>query len=365
MKKKLPLFLFLLATALSIINFRWTVYLLHVARHQIAVLLFSEKIESRLKRSDLPEKEKKLLRATLEIRGLAEKLYGITNSKSYRTYFDTGRSYLGYNITVTPEFSLKPHAFSFWPIGSFDYLGFFSRKHAEDWAKRYQAQGFDVHLAEFSGYSTLGWFEDPLYSNQLSLGEFALARLLGHEIAHERLYFKNDTATSELLASYIERRFALDYLAARGEKIPSEAELLAMRRLVAAFYEKIKTVHDELEKLYALALAPEEMRRRKKDIFTALYQELKDKNSKFKLLPALRELASADELNNAWLVQFIRYAPHSRALDQLFRSCQATNKEKAYACWFTELDKLKDCSKEKRKEWLQGEGALLDGYCPK
>lgn len=363
MKKKLLLFLLLFLAALFFINFRWIDYLFHVARHQLAVVLSAEKIELRLERSDLSEKEKKLLLATLEIRRFAERLYGISNSKSYRYYFDTGRAYLGYNITVTPEFSLKPQAFSFWPIGSFDYLGFFSREKAESWAARYRAQGFDVHLSEFSGYSTLGWFEDPLYSTQLMLGEFALARLLGHEIAHERLYFKNDTTASELLASYIERRFALDYLAAHGEKVPSEKELKAMRRLVADFYARMKAVRDELEKLYASPLDTGTMRQRKKEIFAALLDELTYKNSKFKALPALRTLVDADALNNAWLVQFMRYAPQNAALDHLFLACRAKEKENAYTCWFNELDKLKECSKEKRKEWLQGEGVPLDNYC--
>jgi len=363
MKKKILLSALALLSLVAIINFRWLLYLVHVSAHQAKVIFKSEKIEQRLLRTDLPPEERKLLLATQKIRSFAEKAYGLKSSKSYRTYFDLGRNYLGYNITVTPEFSLTPKSFSFWPIGSFDYLGFFSREMAEDWAARYRADNADVHISEIGGYSTLGWFEDPLYSTQLALGEFALARLLAHEIAHERLYFRKDTTTSEILASYIEPRLALDYLAASGQKIPSEAELAALRRRAESFAHEIERTRQKLESLYSSTLPQEEMRRRKREIFTTLHNTLTKKDSPYFGLPALSNLPPAAELNNAWLVQFHRYTPQSSALEALYRNCSREAKENKYQCWFGKLEKLRNCSNEERKVWLKGDGSIPDGYC--
>lgn len=363
MKKKFLLSALALFSLTAIINFRWLLYLVHVSAHQAKVILKSESIEQRLLRADLPPEERKLLLATQKIRSFAEKAYGLKSSKGYRTYFDLGRKYLGYNITVTPEFSLKPKSFSFWPIGSFDYLGFFSREMAEDWVARYRVDNADVHLSEIGGYSTLGWFEDPLYSTQLAWGEFALARLLAHEIAHERLYFSNDTTTSEILASYIERRLALDYLAVSGHKVPSDAEIAAARRRAAAFAAEIEATREKLERLYSSAIPAEDMRRQKQQVFTALHQALTKKHSPYAGLPALREIPQAGGLGNAWLVQFHRYSPQSSALDALYLQCGREARENKYQCWFEKLEKLRTCSNEQRKEWLKGNGSIPEGYC--
>ncbi len=363
MKKKILLTAFLLLSLVAIVNYRWLIYLMHVSTHQARVILNAEPIDRRLRRTDIPAEERKLLMATQKIRAFTEKAYGLKNSKSYRTYFDLGRNYLGYNITVTPEFSLKPIAFSFWPIGSFDYLGFFSREMAEDWGERYRAANADVHISEIGGYSTLGWFEDPLYSTQLAWGEFALARLLAHEIAHERLYFKNDTASSEILASYIERRLAIDYLAASGHKVPDEKEIVAARRQAAAFTAEIEATRAKLEKLYASGITAAEMRGRKRQIYKELYQTLTRKNSPFATLPALREIPPADKLGNAWLVQLQRYSPQSSALESLFKQCRKNSEDNKYQCWFQNLEKLKGCSSAQRKEWLKGDGNIPEGYC--
>lgn len=363
MKKKIGVLLLTLIGALGLVNYRWIAYLAHVSVHQVKVILRAEQIEERLRRTDLPPREQKLLTATQKIRAFTERAYGLKGSRSYRRYFDLGRSYLGYNITVTPEFSLKPKAFSFWPIGSFDYLGFFSREMAEDWANRYRVDNGDVYLSEIGGYSTLGWFDDPLYSTQLAWGELGLARLLGHEIAHERLYFKNDTTASEIIASFIERRLALDYLAASGQKVPSAAEITAQRRRAADFAGEIDASRRRLEKLYSAAVPPEEMRRQKRQIFAELRQSLTRTGSNYARLPALKELPSADAMNNAWLVQFHRYSPQNTALDSLYRQCATGATEKKYACWFEKLQKLESCSNAQRKEWLKGDGSIPEGYC--
>jgi predicted aminopeptidase len=363
MKKQILLSLIGLLFLTAIINRHWLRYLVHIAAHQAKVILKSELIDRRLQRSDLPADERKQLLATQKIREFTQKAYGLKTSKSYRKFYDLGRNYLGYNITVTPEFSLKPKSFTFWPIGSFDYLGFFSREIAEEWAVRYRVDNADVYLSEIGGYSTLGWFEDPLYSTQLAWGEFGLARLLAHEIAHERLYFSNDTTTSEMVASFIERRLALDYLAASGKTVPTAAEIAAARRLFERFAARIAGTRDRLEKLYASGLPADVMRKQKRQIYAELHAELTNKNSPYAGIPALREIPRADELGNAWLVQFQRYSPQSTALEALFTSCAKRAIAKKYQCWFEELEKLRNCSNEQRHEWLRGDGSIPEGYC--
>ena len=134
-KKKIALGFFALLLLLGIINRRWVVYLLHLAKHQAKVVLYKEKISERLKRADLPPAERAALEATTRIRATAEVLYGLQRSTSYQSLFELGRKELGFNITIAPALSLRPESFHFWPIGSFDYLGFFDKAYADAWGR--------------------------------------------------------------------------------------------------------------------------------------------------------------------------------------------------------------------------------------
>jgi len=352
MKFKNKLFFAILAliTLLGAINYRWVRYVAHLAKHQGGVIFGKEKITERLKIPTLTTHERESLEKTLRMRAYIERRYGLKDSHSYRYYYDLGRNYLGYNITVAPRFALRAEAFHFWPIGSFEYLGFFDRALAENWAERYRAQGFDVHLAEIGGYSTLGWFEDPLYSTQLLWSEAGLARLLGHEIAHERLYFKDDTAFSERLASFIERKIARDYLAANGTKLATAAELQRYQNLLQSFVARIEALKADLTALYESKISDTEKLAAKNKKITAFREWLISQQELRQKIPAAKQMAELKEINNATLVQFHRYSATGKAFDTTFTAC--AQEREPYVCWFTALEQLKNKTPAERKAWL-------------
>ena len=53
-------------------------------------------------------------------------------------------------------------------------------------------------------YSTLGWFEDPLLDTMLRYSDEQLAAVIFHELAHQQLYLRGDTAFNESYASFVE-----------------------------------------------------------------------------------------------------------------------------------------------------------------
>jgi predicted aminopeptidase len=211
-------------------------------------------------------------------------------------------------------------------------------------------------MAEIGGYSTLGWFEDPLYSSQLDWGEAGLARLLSHEIAHERLYFKDDTAFSELLASFIERKAARDYFLAEKKPLASEASLAERRRRRLELIDSMLALRSELEKLYGSAVTDDEKLRQKESRIGVFRRHLTEKRAYF-------ELKEIPEINNASLAQFHRYTPQGKAFENLYQDCLRSDREKTYICWFRELEKLKPCSAAARKAWLEGDGKINAATC--
>lgn len=341
----------LVAIVLAAINFRWLQYVVHLAKHQGSVILFKERISDRLLNPLIADPERESLQWTQKIRAFVEMRYGLSNSKSYRSFFDLQRKELGYNITLAAPLSLRPEAFHFFPIGNFEYLGFFDKQLVDSWAAKYRKEGYDVHVAEIGGYSTLGWFEDPLYSSQLNWGEYGLARLLGHEIAHEKLYFSGDTSFSELLASFIERKIAADYMIAQGKSMPSARAQAKALSSIQNFYALIDSTKQKLEILYKSDDDRETKLHQKQQILVALHQTLAVPHSPYAHVAAARELARLPEINNATLIQFRRYAPHSPALQAVFDRCPQ-KPEQRYPCWFSELEKLRRCTPAEKKAWL-------------
>lgn len=353
-KKKIALAVAILIAIMLIVNARWVGYVAHLARHQFGVVFGKQNIAQLLSQKDIHAELRMQLSMVENIRKFTEARYAMQKSKSYETFYDLKRKALGYNITVVPEFSMQPVAFDFFPIGSFEYLGFFDKVLADKWAADYRARGADVHLSEIGGYSTLGWFDDPLYSTQLNWGEYSLARLLGHEIAHEKLYFKDDTTFSELMASYIERRLAADFMRTQRRPMPTENAIRERRRRQTEFTEIIEDTKQNLEALYKSPLPATDKRREKAAFIAGLRKKLESRKRDFGDLPAAIELLQLPEINNATLIQFHRYSATGKAFDGAFRMCET--QENPYICWFDKLSQLKPCSREKRKAWLEGDG---------
>ena len=54
-----------------------------------------------------------------------------------------------------------------------------------------------MYIGGVPAYSTLGWFDDPVLSSFVSWPETEVARLIFHELAHQLIYVKSDSAFNE------------------------------------------------------------------------------------------------------------------------------------------------------------------------
>ena len=77
-------------------------------------------------------------------------------------------------------------------------------------------RGHDVSIEGATAYSTLGWFEDPILSTFLWYPEEQLAGLVFHELAHQQVYVKDDTAFNESFATAIEQEGVWRWLRSQG-----------------------------------------------------------------------------------------------------------------------------------------------------
>jgi predicted aminopeptidase len=138
------------------------------------------------------------------IRDFASRELALPDNGSYRRYANLHRPYVVWSVFATPELSLTLHKWCFLVVGCIDYRGYYAQADAERYAAELRAGGLEAYVAGVPAYSTLGYFDDPLLNTFLYLPEGELARLIFHELAHQVVYVRNDTAFNESFATAVE-----------------------------------------------------------------------------------------------------------------------------------------------------------------
>ena len=108
----------------------------------------------------------------------------------------------------------------------------------------------DVYVTGITAYSTLGWSSDPLLSTMFSQDETFLAGLVFHELAHQRVYVKDDSAFNEAFAVTVETTGVRKWLRAAGDTAALR-RYEAARRRKAEFLALVSQTRDELTQVYS------------------------------------------------------------------------------------------------------------------
>jgi len=227
--------------------------------------------------SDTSPKLKSQLEKVLEIRGYASEQLFLPDNASYTSYTDLKRPYVLWNVVAAPEFSLEPRQWCFPVAGCVQYRGYYAEKDARAFAAGLSQNGDDIYIGGVAAYSTLGWFADPMLNTILSRDDVSLAGLIFHELAHQQLYVKNDSAFNEGFAKTVELEGVRRWLLHHGtEELMKVYEAKLQRH--HAFIGLVTKTSDELNNLYLSDGEELELREKKTEIFADMrikYQRLK------------------------------------------------------------------------------------------
>jgi predicted aminopeptidase len=237
------------------------------AAGQIELLANSQPIPDVIGKSDAALAAR--LKRIHEIREFASRELGLPNNGSYTRYTDLGRAYVTWNVFATPELSLKPRQWCFPIAGCVNYRGYFREAQAAGESKRLKAAGDDVYVGGVPAYSTLGWFDDPVLSSFVSWPETEIARLIFHELAHQLIYVKSDSAFNESYATTVEEAGLARWLASRHD---SQLDKLAVRadHMRAVFRDLVRTTRTKLSEIYGSNASDDDKRRAKLEIVAAM-----------------------------------------------------------------------------------------------
>lgn len=282
-------------------------YLSQVAGGQIRIMWNSKPI-SRVRPGEVDSLSMKKLEMVLQVRSFASDTLGLPKNKSYTVYSDIKSPYLGWNVYCAPRFSVEPRLWCFPIAGCVVYRGYFSKEKALQFAGEQKLAGWDTYVSPFSGYSTLGWFRDPVLSTQLSMDSVDLAGLVIHELAHQELYKAGDSDFSESFAIAVEQAGIVRWFRSLGREDQATAAIRGWeteRRRAG----QILAVRAGLDSLYHSGLDSLSMVHRKDSVFNALELYLYHKNR-----PEI-------ELNNAFIAPVSAYYSKVPQFLSLLDSC--------------------------------------------
>jgi len=249
-------------------------YYAHVGRGQLSLLAQREPIARAVDDARLDPALRERLRRAQAARRFASEHLDLPANRSYTSFVQLDRPFVTWSVFATPEFSVEPITHCFPIAGCVAYRGYFDKALAEREAQRLAAQGDDTALRGVAAFSTLGWFADPIVSSMLRGDDDALDGVIFHELAHQKVYVRDDTAFNESYASFVALQGLREWHAANGLPAPVSTD-----EHDRAFTRLVLDLRERLRALYGTNLAQAALRERKCeeiDAFRTRYARLRD-----------------------------------------------------------------------------------------
>ena len=232
-----------------------TTYLLGSATGHLKVLQAARPVDDWLTDNSTPPALRQRLLLARDIRRFAVNHLHLPDNASYQRYANLQRRAVVWNVVAAPPYSLTLKTWCFPVTGCVGYRGYFEEQEAKREADSLREQGLEASVYGVPAYSTLGWMNwlggDPLLSTFIQYPQGELARMVFHELSHQVVYVKDDTAFNESFATAVERLGSAAWLASqtnpsvRAEYASFDARRRAFRALAAQTRVQLKALYTD------------------------------------------------------------------------------------------------------------------------
>ena len=311
----------LIVFLLVIWNWSLLLYGIRQGIGQLNVVWNARPVEEILTDPTAPDSLKLKLKLIEEVRRYAIDSLGLKDTENYKTLFDQQGKEIMWVITASEPYQLKEKTWEFPIVGRVPYKGYFNIELAKAEKETLEKEGWDVNVTNPSGWSTLGWFKDPILSDMLYKSEGDLASLIIHEMVHATIFVKDSVNFNENLASFIGDLAAIKFVLYKYGKGSGEhltfiyedadfrkytTHMLRGAMLLDSVYQSIHTLPDSSKKQskeWAIKKIVASM-----DTLSLYYNKQPSKRYE-KRLP-----------NNAIFLSFRRYTAQQMDLNTVFES---------------------------------------------
>jgi predicted aminopeptidase len=203
MLRKILLSILVIVLALVVWYWSLIIYGARMGYGQLKIIWNAKPVETFLSDPAFPDSLKAKLRLIEEIRKYGIDSLGLKDTENYKTMYDQHDQELMWVVQACEPFRLEPKLWHFPVVGDLPYKGFFEKEKALTERKKLMNENYDVSVRNPGGWSTLGWFTDPILSGMLKREEGDLASLILHEMVHSTIFIKDNADFNENLASFI------------------------------------------------------------------------------------------------------------------------------------------------------------------
>lgn len=320
--KRIFLALLILIVALVIAYWELVKYGIEQGKGQMNIVWNARPVEEYLESPTFPDSLKEKLRLINRVRQFAIDSLSLKDTKNYKTLYDQKGEEIMWVVMASEPFRLKAKEWDFPVIGSVPYKGFFDRHKAVSLRDELVSEGWDVNIRNPGGWSTLGWFTDPILSKMLERSEGDLANLIIHEMSHATIFVKDSIDFNENLATFIGDRGAEQFLlSVYGPESEQYTSYMNEDRDYVMFSEHMLRGAEKLDSLYGTideSYAVEKKERLKKQMIQDIVNSLDTLSLRASISkPSLRFQEMLP--NNAYFMNFIRYQSKQDTFDQEWR----------------------------------------------
>jgi predicted aminopeptidase len=334
---------------LIFVNINCISYLYHVSSEQIKTVLNRKLISEIIQSEKNDEAKKKKLALIEKVREFAIQEIKLNADGGFRYYSELPREEVGWNVSAS--YPLKFESYTWWfPFaGRVPYKGYFNLEKAKEEEKQLIEKGFDTRVRITAGYSTLGWFSDPVFSPQLRMSEEDLVSLVIHELTHATVYFPGESNFNESYASFVEEigteKFYQKY---DSEKTKSILEKRNKRRAESNFIiSEVKKTAEKLKIVYANEnLSDTEKISMKGKIIEEYKQSIIESKAKFEKFDI--EKFKLQKMNNENFIGILRYHSGVKFFKETFAKLDGD-----FSKFHIEIQKVKNLTKEDREKLLK------------
>jgi predicted aminopeptidase len=241
-----------LITMAIIVYWDLVVYGVRQARGQLHIVWNAKPVQEYLVDPAFPDSMKSKLRLIDHVRRYAVDSLGLKDTRNYRTLYDQKGKEVMWVVLAARPFKLEPKEWKFPVLGAVPYKGFFREDLAIRLKDELEKEGWDVIIRNPGGWSTLGWFTDPILSKMLSRSEGDLANLIIHEMSHATIFVKDSVDFNENLATFIGDRGTESFLIHHFGKESEEYRLyMAEDKDYLRYVDHMLRAGEKLDSLYA------------------------------------------------------------------------------------------------------------------
>jgi predicted aminopeptidase len=207
---------------------------------------------------------------------------GLNARGAYEYYVRTADPVVSYLLQVAYPDRLEAVTWWFPIVGRVPYRGYFDETERDAAAATYAAQGFDVARSGVGAFSSLGWFDDPIYSAMLRRKNYSLANLLFHELTHRTLWAPGSTQFNENLAEFVANHLTQQYLTMTHDR-DGLAEFKLQQADGEIYQQWLGHLRAELDRFFKSAPAKDtdEFKNAKAKIFASFVTVRKPKFARF------------------------------------------------------------------------------------